>query len=336
MTPMSNLKSVGRALNFFNDHLLDKPDPIENDSPHSTPPKDTEDPIQNADTTSTPKPMLTQWAKGREKTVVVRKSDVGSKVIPSSLPSPPNSMLPPPTPLRKVKDGLILSQPIDQSTPAVHTTLQKRKLISHTTVPETPARSTWTALPRGERSTQSMDDHAMVDELISSPTERTLRLPKATPAKKPASSASIKQTPLFLPGTSQYPIPSSDLPVQEGSSSEESEDEEGEEEEEKAIVPSPQRVLRSSVAKNKTTTPYRRLSVLASQRSIFPSTPIEPVEPTAAKKSQTGPESDDDEDSGVSDSTSDSPQPSHIPKGRRAGVGSGSRGKKRGPLEMWS
>lgn len=340
MTPISNLKSVGQALNFSNEHVLDKPDPIENDSPRSAPPEDspedTEDPIQNADTTSTPKPRLDRPTKGRGKSVVARKSDVGSKETQSGLTFPSNSMLPPRTPLWEAKDGLVFSQPIGQSTPAVLTALRKRQSISQKTVPKTPARSTWTTLQEGGRSTRSADHPTMVDELISSPTENTSKPPKATPVRKPASSASTKQTPLFLPDTSQYPIPSSDLPVAEESTSE---DDEGEEEEDEVIVPQSQRVLRSSVTKNKTTTPYRSLSVLASQRSIFHSTPIEPVGPTTAvSKSQTEPGSDDDddyeEDSGVSDS--ESPPPSHIPKGRRAGVGNGSRGEKKSQLAMWS
>ena len=334
VTPISNLKSVGRALTFFNEKILDQPDPI--DSPYSIPleelPEDTEDPIQNADTTSTPKPKLPQRAKGHGKTAVVQKSDVGPKGIQSSLISCQNSMLPPPTPSQEVKTGLMLSQPIDQSTPANLTALRKRRPTSQTAVLKTPARSTWTTLPQGERSTRSAGDPAMVDELISSPVEGTSKRSKGTPVKKPASSASVKRTPLFLPGTSQYPIPSSDLPAAEESSSEE----EDEEEEKKVIVPPPQRVLRSSVDKNKATTPYRSLSALASQRSIFPSTPIGPA--PAADKSQARPryeeEEEEEEDSGVSES--DSPPPSHIPKGRRAGVGNDGRGKRRSQLAMWS
>jgi hypothetical protein len=180
-----------------------------------------------------------------------------------------------------------------------------------------------------------MDDPAMVDELVSSPTESSANPPKVTPLKKPASSGSANQTPLFLPGTSQYPIPSSDLPAAGQSSSEESE---GEEKGEEKVIVSPSRVLRSNTTKNRTTTPYRSLSALASQRSIFPSTPIEPIGPAPVNKLRVKPGSDDDEeeDSGVSDSDSDSPPPSHIPKGRRAGAGNGSRGKKKSQLAMWS
>lgn len=336
MTPISNLKSAGQALNFFNEHVLDEPDPIENDSPHAVLPgglsEDAEDPIQNVDTASTPRPKLAQRAKGRDKTAVARKSDVSFKEAQNSITCPLNSMLPPPTPLRGVKGDLILSQPIDQSTPAIPVTLRKRQLLSQTSIPQTPARISWTALSLGERFTQSTDDPIMVDELISSP--GASKRPKLTPMKKPVSSASTRQTPLFLPGTSQYPIPSSDLPVPEESSSEESEDDK-----EKATAPSSQRVLRSSASKNKATTPYRRLSALASERGIFPPTPIGPVGPTpAANKSQTGLGSDDDddddeeeeEDSGVSDSNSGSQPPSHIPKDRRAG--NGSRRKKRSQL----
>ncbi|KAF9653914.1 hypothetical protein BDM02DRAFT_3182353 [Thelephora ganbajun] len=333
MTPISNLKSAGRALNFFNEHVLDKPDPIENDTSHARPlnnlPGNTEDPIENTDTTSTPKPKLVQRMKGRDKTaspVVSRKGGAGSKATQSSLTSPSNSMLPPPTPMEDLKSDLTFSQPLDQSTP-IPTVSRKRRLTSQTAVPENPAHSTWTTLPQRE---QSMDDPVMVDELISSPIESATKLPKATPAKKRTPLGSTKRTPLFLPGTSQHPIPSSDLPVAEKSSSEE---------EEKVIVPPSPRVLRSSTVKNKTTTPYRSLSVLASQRSIFPSTPIEPVGPIPAAKAQTKPGSDDDdddeEDSGVSNSGSGSPPPSHIPKGRRAGVGNGRLGKKRSQLAIW-
>ena len=340
MAPISNLKSAGQALDFFNGHVLDKPDPIENDLSHVTPPddspEDVEDPIENADTTSTPKPKLIQQMKGRDKTakpVVARKGGAAPKRTQSSLTSPLNSMLPPPTPSRNAKGDLTFSQPLDQSTPAVPRTSRKKQLISQTTVPETPAHSTWATLPQSEPSTQSMDDPAMVDELVSSPTEGATKLAKATPVMRPTSSGSTNQTPLFLPGTSQYPIPSSDLPAAEESSSEESEEDEG------MVAPPPSRVLRSSTTK-RATTPYRGLSVLASQRSIFPSTPIEPVGPTPATKSQAKPGSDDDddneEDSGVSDSDSGSPPPSHIPKGRRAGAGNGSRGKRRSQLAMWS
>lgn len=373
MTPISNLKSAGQALDFFNDHVLDKPDPIENDSSHPTPPNDlpgdTEDPVEDADTTSTPKPGLVQRMKGRNKTAspaVARKNSVGSKPTQSSLTSPTNSMLPPPTPSRGPKGDLTFGQPLGQSTPAVPNVSRKKQPVSQTTVPETPAHSTWTTL-RTEQSTQSMDDRAMVDELISSPTDNVAKIPKATPARKPQSLGSTKQTPLFLPGTSQYPIPSSDLPAAEESSSEEDEvkEEKGlvppsqrvlrssvrnnktnvpypgspsEESEEEAAVPLSPRAIHLSVKKNKTITPYRSLSVLASQRGIFPPTPVEPVGPTPIKKLQANPGEDDDddeEDSGVSDSDSDSPPPSHIPKGRRAGTGSGSRGK-RSQLAMWS
>jgi len=334
MTPISNLKSARQAFNFFNGNVLDKPDPIDDDSSRVTPPdrlpEDLEDPIENADTTSTPKPKLIQQMKGRNKIaspVVVRKGGAAPKRTQSSLTSPLNSMLPPPTPSRDVEGDLTFGQPLDQSTPAVSGISRKRQLISQKTVPGTPAQSTWATLPRSEPSTQSMDDPAMVDELVSSPTENTTKLPKATPAKRPISSGSTNRTPLFLPGTSQYPIPSSDLPAAEESPSEESE------EEEKMCVPPSPRVLRSSTAK-KTITPYRRLSVLASQRSIFPSTPIEPA-PVTKSQAKPGSDDDDDEDSGVSDSDSDSPPPSHIPKGRRAGAGNGSRGK-RSQLAMWS
>jgi len=342
MTPISNLKSAGQALSFFSERVLDKADPIENDPSHDVPPNDlphdVEDPIENADTTSTPKPNLVQRMKSRNKTtspVAARKSGAGVKATQSGLTSPPNSMLPPPTPTRGTKGDFTFSQPLGQSTPAAPSMLRKKQPMSHTTVPETPPNSVWTTLPRKEPSTQSTDDPALVDELISSPTETTGKLQKATPVKKPVSSRSTNQTPLFLPGTSQYPIPSSDLPVAEKSSSEESEDEE------KVIVPPSSRVLRSRTPNpgSRKTTPYRGLSLLASQRSIFPSTPIEPFAPTTANKSRAKPESDDDddeEDSGVSDSDSDSPPPSHIPKGRRAGTGSGNRGKKKGLLTMWS
>ena len=51
----------------------------------------------------------------------------------------------------------------------------------------------------------------------------------------------------------------------------------------------------------------------------------------------TKPESDDEEeDSGVSDTDSDSPPPSHIPRGRRAGARNSGRGKKKGQLTLWS
>jgi len=342
MTPISNLKSAGQALSFFNGHVLDKPDPIENDPSHGMPlndlPEDVEDPIENADTTSTPRPSLTQQTKGRNKTaspIAARRSGMGVKGTQRSLTSPPNSMLPPPTTSRGIKGDFTFSQPLDQSTPAASSVLRKKQ---QTTVPETPSNSAWTTLPRRELSTQSMDDSALVDELISSPTETAGRLPKATPAKKPVSSRSTNQTPLFLPGTSQYPIPSSDLPTAEKSSSEESEEES--EEEVKVIVPPSSRVLRSRTPNptSRKTTPYRSLSLLASQRSIFPSTPIEPVARAPANKSRAKPESDDEEDeedSGVSDSDSDSPPPSHIPKGRRAGAGSSNRGKKRGQLTMF-
>ena len=344
MTPISKLKSAGQALGFFNEHVLDKRDPIENDSSHAETqkglPDDTEDPVQDADTTSTPKPKLTQWTKARNKTanpVVTRKNGARSKTTQSSLTSPPNTMLPPPTPPRKVKGGLTFSQPLDQSTPAAPNVSRKKQPISQMTAPGTPPRSTWTTLPPGEQSTQSVDDPA-VDELISSPGS-TSKLPKATPVKEPTSLESTKQTPLFLPDTSQCPIPSSDLPDAEQLPSEESEDDE-EEEEEKLLVPPSQRVLRSSATKNKTTTPYRSLSVLASQRSIFP-TPIESVRPApAANRSQPKPGSDDDEDddeedSGLSESDTDSPPLSHIPKGRRAGVGNGNRGGKRSQLALF-
>ena len=336
MTAISKLKSADQAVNFFNEHVLDREDPIENESSHTVPPRDlpedTEDPIQSADTTSTPKPKPTQGLGGRDKTaspVSTRKNDASPKATRRSLTSPPNSMLPPPSPLRKVRDNLKFGQPLDQSTPAGPNALRKKQLASQTAIPETPTRSTWTTLPQGEQSAQSADDPQMIDELISSPTESTSKLPKATPVKKPASSGLTKQTPLFLPNTSQFPIPSSDVPAAEKTSSEESESEE-------EIFPPSQRVLRSSVAKNRTVTPYRSLSVLASQRSIFPQTPIEPVEPAPANRSQSKPGSDDDEeDSAVSESESDSPPPSHIPKGRRAGVGNGGR-ERRSQLATWS
>lgn len=352
MTPISNLKSAGRALSFFNDHVLDKPDPIENDPSHVAPVDDpsVEDPIENADATSTPKPRLVQQMKGRSNSAsptVARKSGVGSKTTQSSLTSPSNTMLPPPTPSRDPKGDFTFSQPLDQSTPAVTSVSRRKQLISQTTVPETPAHSTWTTLPRREPSTQSMDDPSMVDELIPSPIESAGKLLEATPPKRPTSLGSTNQTPLFFPGTSQYPIPSSDLPVADESSSEESEEEGISEPPSPRVLrssvpartaPPAPRVLRSTATKNRTTTPYRSLSVLASQRSIFPSTPIEPVGPTPVKKSQTKSDSDDDdeeEDSGVSDSDSDSPPPSHIPKGRRAGTGNRGRGR-RNPLTMWS
>ena len=347
ITPISNLKSAGQALSFFNEHVLDKPDPIENDPSHNMPldglPEDAEDLIENIDTTSTPKPSLVQQMKGRRKTAspaVARRSGAGPKATQSSLTSPPNSMLPPPAPSPGIKCDLTFSQPLGQSTPAVPSMSRKKQLISQTTVPETPAHSTWTTLSRREPSPQSVDDPGMVDELISSPTEsaaKLAKLAKATPLKEPVSSGTTNRTPLFLPGTSQYPIPSSDLPAAEKSSSEEEEEEEEEEDKEKIIVPTSPRMLRSNAVKNKTTTPYRSLSVLASQRSIFPSTPIEPVGPTPANKSQTKPESDDEEeDSGVSDTDSDSPPPSHIPRGRRAGARNSGRGKKKGQLTLWS
>lgn len=366
MTAISNLKSAGRALNFFHEHVLEKPDPIENDSSHPRPsndlPRDTDDPVEDADTTSTPKLGLIQRMKGRNKTtspIIARKNGAGSKTTQSSLTSPTNSMLPPPTPFRRLKGDLTFDQPLDQSTPAVPNVSRKKRSASKTAFPETPAHSTWTTLQLREQSTHSMDD-----ELISSPTESTANILKATPVKKPPSSGLAKQTPLFLPGTSQYHIPSSDLPPAEESSSEEEDEKEkgivlpsprvlrsstrnnpmtvsyqsspSEESEEEVAVPPSPRAVNLSVRKNKTT-PYRSLSVLASQRSIFPSTPLEPVGPTPVNKSQAkaGSEVDDDddeEDSGVSDSDSDSPPPSHIPKGRRAGAGSGSRGKRRSAL----
>ena len=347
MTPISNLKSTGQALSFFNECVPDKPDPIENDSPHAMPPndlpEDTEDPIENADATSTPKPRLVQHRKGRNKTaspIAARKTGAGFKSIQSRLTSFPNSMLPPPTPLQIIMGDLTFSQPLDQSTPTVPGVSRKKQLMSQATVPETPAHSTWTTLPQREESTQSMDDPVMVDELISSPTETAAKLPKVTPMKKPVSPGPTKQTPLFLPGTSRYPIPSSDLPAAEKSSSEEEDEEDEEEDEGKTIASPSSRVLRPGATKNKTMTPYRSLSALASQQSIFPSTPIGPPGPAPIHKPQAklGSEDDDDddddeEDSGVSDS--DSP-PSHIPKGRRAGSGSGSHGKRRSQLAMWS
>jgi hypothetical protein len=341
MTSISNLKSTGQALNFFNDHILDRPDPIEADASHVKPsddlPGDAEDPIENADTTSTPRPNLVQRVKGRNKTaipVAARKTGAGSRTTQRNFASPTSSMLPPPTPLRDLKGDLTFSKPLDHSTPAVPNVSRKKQLVSQTTVPETPARTTWTTLPQGEQSTQSADDSVMVDELIPSPTESAAK--HATPMKNPLSPRSMKQTPLFLPGTSQYPIPSSDLPVSEESSSEEEGEEEEEEEEE--FVPPSLRVLRPKINTNKPTTPYRSLSTLASQRSIFPSTPIEPVGPAPVNKSQAklGSEEEDEEeeDSGVSDS--DSPPPSHIPKGRRAGAGNGNRVARRSQLAMWS
>ena len=345
MTPISNLKSAGQALNFFNERILDKPDPIENDPSHDVPlndlPQDVEDPIENADTTSTPKPNLVQRMKGRNKTaspIAARKSGTNVKATQSSLTSPPNSMLPPPTPTRGTRGDFTFSQPLDQSTPAAPSVLRKKQPVSQTTAPETLHSSAWTTLRAP--STQSMDDPASVDELISSPTDATTILLKATPVKKPVFSRPTNQTPVFLPSTSQYLIPSSDLPAVGESSSEESE-EESEEDGEKVIVPPSSRVLRSRTPNpsNRKTTPYRSLSHFASQRSIFPSTPIEPVAPATVNKSRAKSESDDEsdeEDSGVSDSDSGSLPPSHIPKGRRAGAGSGNRGKKKGQLTMWS
>lgn len=335
MIPISNLKSADQALNFFIERVLDKPDPIEDDTPHSTLPGDfpeeAEDPIETVDTTSTPKPTPVQRMKGRNKTTspdAAQKNGTGSKTTQSSLTSPMNSMLPPPTPSR----DLTLGKPLDQSTPAVPNAFRKKQLVSETTVPENLTQHTWTTLSQRERSTQSTDDPPMVDELLSSPNESIVKLRKTTPMKKPLSSGSVKQTPLFLPGTSQYHIPSSDLPATEESSSEEEEEEESEE----VIIPSSSRVLRSGT-RNRTTTPYRSLSVLASQRSIFPSTPIEPA-PVSNSQAKLGLK-DEEEDSGVSDSYSDSgsdsPPPSHIPKGRRAGAGNGGRGK-RSQLAMWS
>lgn len=344
MTPISNLKSVGQALSFFNEHALDRPDPIENVPPRGTPPNDSsedaEDPIENVDTTSTPKRNLVQRMKSRNKTegpAVARKNGTSLGATKSSLTSPPRSMLPPPTPSRGAKGDFTFSQPLGQSTPAAPGVSRKKQLASQTSVPGTPSHSAWTTLPHREPSTQSVDDPGMVDELISSPTETAAKLSKATPLKKPASSRSTNQSPLFLPGTSQYHIPSSDLPTAEKSSSEESEESE---DDEKVIVPQSSRALRPRTTNSRKTTPYRSLSLLASQRSIFPSTPIEPVAPIPANKSWAKPESDEDdeEDSGVSDSDSDSdsPPPSHIPKGRRAGVGSSNRGKKKSLLAMWS
>jgi hypothetical protein len=340
MTPISNLKSAGKALSFFNERVLDKPDPIDDDLSHNVTSNDTpidaEDPIENADTISTPKPSLVQQVKGRNKTaspVTARKNGAGNKTTQSSLTSPSNSMLPPPTPSRDLKGDFTFSQPLDQSTPVDSNRSRKKQLVSQTTVLEAPAHSAWTTLPHREPSTQSMDDPGTADELVSSPTGSAAKLQKATPLKKPTSSRSTNRTPLFLPGTSQYPIPSSDLPTAEQSLSEE------EEEEDNTTVPSSSRVLRSTATKGKAATPYRGLSVLARERSIFPSTPIEPVGPSPVDKSQAKPGSDDDdddeeEDSGVSDSDSDSQPTSHIPKGRRAGAGNGGRGKKRSPLAM--
>lgn len=342
MTPISNLKSAGRALSFFNERVIDKPDPIENDSSHAEPrkglPDDAEDPIQDPDTTSTPRPKLTKGKEGLEETAS-RKNGAGAKVTQNSLTFPLNSMLPPPTPPPKIKGNFTFSQPLDQSTPAPSIS-RRKQLASQTTAHETSPRSTWTTLPQGEKSTQFTDEPA-VDELVSSPSESTSKLPKVTPVKKPASSPLVKQTPLFFPDTSQYRAPSSDPPTVEKLSSEEEDegDEEEEEEEEKMMVPPSQRVLRTSAAKSRTTTPYRGLSVIASQRSIFPSTPVEPVgpAPTASQvKAGSDDDDEDDEDSGVSESDSDSPQPSHIPKGRLAGARNGNRRKGRGQLSLLS
>lgn len=344
MIPISDLKSAGQVSSFFNEHVLDKPDPIESDPPHATPlndlPEDAEDPIENADITSTPKSNSVKRvpAKGRNKTAsptVARKNGAGPKATQSNLTSPLGSMLPPPTPSQGIKGDFTFSQPLGQSTPAVPGISRMKQLTLQTTVPGTPSNSAWTTLPQREPSTQSMDDPVMVDELISSPTDSVQKLPKATPLRKRAPSESTNQTPLFLPATSQFPIPSSDLPAAEGSSSEESEEDE---DKEKIIIPPSPRVLRSRTPRGRTTTPYRSLSLLASQRSIFPSTPIEPMGPAPFTWSQTklGTDDDDDdddeEDSGVSDS--DSPPPSHIPKDRRAGAGSGNRGKRKGQLAM--
>lgn len=329
--------NVDQALSSSNERILDNPDPIGNEPSHVTSPDDfpegTEDPVQNVDMTSTPKSKLALRAKGHDETVLIQKGGASSEETQSSPTPPPGSMLPPPTPLRETQGGPMLSQPIYESTPAVSAALRRKQLRSQTAGPETPVRSRWTTLTRGKGSAQSADDPSMFDELTYSPIESTLTLRKATPVGKPTSSASIKQTPLFLPSTSHYPIPSSDLPLEE--------EEESSSEEEKVIVPSPQRILRSSVAKNKMATPYQRLSTLARQPSIFPSTPIEPVGPTpTANKSQNLPGSDDDfddeEDSGVSDSDSDSHPSTHIPKGRRAGVRTGGRGKERSQLSAWS
>ena len=335
MTPISNLKSADQALNFFVERVLDKPDPIEDDPPRSTLPEDTEDPIENVDTTSTPKPTLVRRMKGQNKTInpnAAQENCGGSKTTQSSLTSPMNSMLPPPTPSRDLQGDLTLGKPLDQSTPAVPNASRKKQPVSKITVPENSTQNTWTTLSQMERSTQSTDDPPMIDELISSPNESVVNLRKTTPMKEPLASGSVKQTPLFLPGTSQYPIPSSDLPATEELSSEREE----EEEREQAIVPPSSRVLRSNT-QNKTITPYRSLSVLANQRSIFPSTPIEPA---PANNSQIKLRLEEEEDSGVSDSDSgsgsDSPPPSHIPKGRRAGAENGGRGKRRSQLAMWS
>ena len=329
MTSISNLKSANQALNFFNEHVLDKPDPIENDSGS---PKDLpKDPILNADPMSTPKPRLSQREKGGEKItspVVTRKDGPipNGRQKQSGFTSP-NMMLPPPDPSRRAGGDLTFTQPLDQSTPVVPGVSRKKRPAPG----ESPSLSEWAVLPQGEQSGLSAGNLSMIDELDSSSRKNTSKS-KATPVRMPTSEASTKQTPLFLPGTSQYPVPSSDLPVQ--SSPEESEDEE---EERKTVV------SLSSAIKNKVAVPYRGLSVLASQGDIFPTLPESASPAPAVSKFQTKHWSDDDddeddededEDSGVSDS--DSPSSSHIPKDRRAGVGNESRGKKRSQLAMLS
>ncbi|THH03753.1 hypothetical protein EW146_g10351 [Bondarzewia mesenterica] len=167
------------------------------------------------------------------------------------------------------------------------------------------------------RSTSPMLDH----EVDASQT--------AVPALPPSSdipfestqemTQEIFQTPLFFPGSSQFPTVASrrgGLPA-----ASESEDEE-------PITRRP-RVSARKLA----VAPYRRLTQLASQDTLFSSPSPAPSHPLRAAgnkvKQPVEDDEDDDEESSASDSNSDAPQ-SYIPKHRQAGAAT--RARKRSGL----
>jgi hypothetical protein len=250
---------------------------------------------------------------------------LGNEETPA--PDVSSAMRPPPTPPWLSREER--SMPKTDSKPRGSKKTQTRH-SQNDPQPLEQSLAEWTTLPQTQSPLPIMSESSMVDELNSSPGDLPMdNVPTATVPPRHRKSFEAKGAPLFFPGTSQSRI-SDSQPADDGHRNEDaSSSSDSDENLKKAGLQ-----LRRSRSFS-SSAPYRRLTDIASQGSVFASPLLTSAAPSPSVKRNEmentfnfgRDESEDDDEEDNSSSDSDEQRKSHIPKSRRAGV---KRGNKKG------
>lgn len=363
---ISELQATKSVLNYLVAQLPEKQDPIEpsDDGSLQYPRSSVEpiDPIQDDDTDalSPPSgsfpiqstPALFKRMKDRNGSAASLKETpvlFPALKIPEGTPMrsaeqiqphTPREMRPPPTPPWQSGEDIEASKKKSKKAKMIPSLPQRRgtKPSGLTPVLIKPL-SAWTSLTQTQtQSPIALAESSMVDELRSSPGDDAAAQEVPLPAVKTQENQSSPMQSLFLAGTSQYPIPKSQLPSEDDADAEKakSSSSESENEAKKKATGQLQRA-RSFSSGAGATFHYRGLRDIASQTSVFASPLVTPVITSFPPRPNGKPNpfgdnnEEEEEDSSSSDSDSDDADKSHIPKGRRAGS---KRKKKKGLFSL--